>query len=834
MNSRNVVNDTSLVNFPTDLSALDQLDSKEGILSFPFDHIYACHTDTTQLSSSGLRVDKDDVISGRGVGNPKNIFVRNEISTLTENLNGSRNENRQLKELLLLHLDLIQQQSEQILNKEKLLLSLKQENETLKLRLERMDRRVSLQRNNQTSIQNPPPLIHLPPSSQHTIKPLMQTTTSTPQISVSNFADLLVSGEQQNPFLFDTNLIKEETTIAPESFIDRVHDDKVADDFLPELNVATLLGSGITTYSFGNTSQETTAYPNQTITSKSLSSTSTLGTMTGNSYNRSMPRNGRMNQIYKSRGMPRTEKKPPLGRIFNSSVTPKSLDNTFSVNKKSKMIHTYGKSSRNTSTKQPKYMQQAHTESKHADTLAVDPYQLLTDSDSLGETIPKLTLHRTNKNKSKTSSKFGNADNVMQNFFDSSIIGENSSGKAINKIKLNKFNLETQLHTDDLKKDDILDIAKGKSYLLDSDPFKSTSFPDWSDCLVKKESIETSCRDFSYGETVRNLSTHILPSFDNNDFKNIFESDSSLSQCATTAADLLLGSTSVLKEERPLPKKKQRVRTSSLLSSVGQSGGSNKSNASGNVNTRRKRALSNCSSLIPHTLSTETGQGTVRKSSGLNLAPGERVEHGLFKGKVMPTGKKSPPPPLTVNEPYYTSVGDPESWWYSGQEIGCDPEEISCASPVPSSVPSLEVPRWRERPCTSCYSLEGTENLDDEVFNKRHHKQEADERRRKRWDVQRIREQRHVERLRRRQRDGVWGPPAGLNGLANTPPITFLPQPHRDARYIEITESVPVSAFGEILPALPECEFMLPWVGTSKPSKRSKHGMGSKRLKKSR
>jgi male-specific lethal 1 len=32
----------------------------------------------------------------------------------------------------------------------------------------------------------------------------------------------------------------------------------------------------------------------------------------------------------------------------------------------------------------------------------------------------------------------------------------------------------------------------------------------------------------------------------------------------------------------------------------------------------------------------------------------------------------------------------------------------------------------------SCYAMEGTENLDDEVYNKRHSRLENDERRRKR------------------------------------------------------------------------------------------------------
>ena len=44
-------------------------------------------------------------------------------------------ETRQLKELLLLHLDLIQQQSDQLVNKDKLIQNLRQENEMVRLSL---------------------------------------------------------------------------------------------------------------------------------------------------------------------------------------------------------------------------------------------------------------------------------------------------------------------------------------------------------------------------------------------------------------------------------------------------------------------------------------------------------------------------------------------------------------------------------------------------------------------------------------------------------------------------------------------------------------------------
>ena len=46
--------------------------------------------------------------------------------------------------------------------------------------------------------------------------------------------------------------------------------------------------------------------------------------------------------------------------------------------------------------------------------------------------------------------------------------------------------------------------------------------------------------------------------------------------------------------------------------------------------------------------------------------------------------------------------------------------------------------------------MEGTENIEDETFLRRHQKFELDEKRRKRWDIQRMREQRHCEKLRAR------------------------------------------------------------------------------------
>lgn len=75
---------------------IDGRENKEDFLNFPFDHMYACNSDNSDLNSE------------RQAG---------------------ESEVRHLKDLLLLHLDLIQQQSDEIVNKDKFIAQLRQENE---------------------------------------------------------------------------------------------------------------------------------------------------------------------------------------------------------------------------------------------------------------------------------------------------------------------------------------------------------------------------------------------------------------------------------------------------------------------------------------------------------------------------------------------------------------------------------------------------------------------------------------------------------------------------------------------------------------------------------
>lgn len=163
------------------------------------------------------------------------------------------------------------------------------------------------------------------------------------------------------------------------------------------------------------------------------------------------------------------------------------------------------------------------------------------------------------------------------------------------------------------------------------------------------------------------------------------------------------------------------------------------------------------------------------------------------------------------------------------QEPSCLRTEIMYLTKDVSSARSLDspcrdeevlVPNWRLHPVTSCYQMEGTENLDDEVFLKRHQKLEIDERRRKRWDIQRIREQRQNEKLKRGRCEN-----SEQNSNQDGEMHSFCPNPE-DALYLEVSDTVPVCAFGYPVPTFQPCEFSLPWLVTAdnkdKPEKQDK------------
>lgn len=132
MNSRSSVNETNLVNFSADLT-LNQLDTKDGLLSFPFDHIYACHSESSDRRQT-LQLDKEVEISTHCVvGEEREVVVTSntDYTRATNRITTLENQNKKLKDLLVYHLDLIQQQNELIVKREKLYQTLRLENESV-------------------------------------------------------------------------------------------------------------------------------------------------------------------------------------------------------------------------------------------------------------------------------------------------------------------------------------------------------------------------------------------------------------------------------------------------------------------------------------------------------------------------------------------------------------------------------------------------------------------------------------------------------------------------------------------------------------------------------
>ncbi|XP_062492044.1 male-specific lethal 1 homolog isoform X1 [Pezoporus occidentalis] len=136
------------------------------------------------------------------------------------------------------------------------------------------------------------------------------------------------------------------------------------------------------------------------------------------------------------------------------------------------------------------------------------------------------------------------------------------------------------------------------------------------------------------------------------------------------------------------------------------------------------------------------------------------------------------------------------------------PSPLPLREPSPKKEETVAIPSWRDHvvePLRDPDPSDILENLDDSVFSKRHAKLELDEKRRKRWDIQRIREQRILQRLQLRmyKRKGI---------QESEPEVTsFFPEPD-DVESLLITPYLPVVAFGRPLPKLTPQNFELPWL----------------------
>lgn len=246
------------------------------------------------------------------------------------------------------------------------------------------------------------------------------------------------------------------------------------------------------------------------------------------------------------------------------------------------------------------------------------------------------------------------------------------------------------------------------------------------------------------------------------------------------------------------------------------------------VSRQRSRPSSSSRGHRKRARSSDSGTTRSVRASSAESSTRERV--GAARGAATATTRgPSPPPrqPPVKRRPVEAPQLDSSLLWTS-TPYHCFVGQTSPATVSQEETEEkIEVPTWRLHPVASGYSMEGTENLDDEVFGKRHQKLELDERRRKRWDIQRLREQRRTERLLQKQRAAAEGP--GQN--SGSPLTSFFFNP-KNVHYIEVTDALPVVAFGHPVPSFQPEEFSLPWFDTSERERREQSNKVGRRLSK--
>ncbi|KAA0705947.1 Male-specific lethal 1-like 1 [Triplophysa tibetana] len=189
------------------------------------------------------------------------------------------------------------------------------------------------------------------------------------------------------------------------------------------------------------------------------------------------------------------------------------------------------------------------------------------------------------------------------------------------------------------------------------------------------------------------------------------------------------------------------------------------------------------------------------------------------KGRTRRGQAKSPPPPSPPPQEGLCPKEEPQDVSCSGsqeQPYMTTTETCCCHQPPPSpwgdSSPvhedTVPVPSWREsiiEPLGQKEASDIPECLDDSVFLKRHSKLELDEKRRKRWDIQRIREQRMFQRLQQRMNKRKVVQDSEQERCSLHPNL-------EDVKSIMVTPFLPTVACGKPLANLKEENFELPLV----------------------
>ncbi|XP_022096751.1 male-specific lethal 1 homolog isoform X2 [Acanthaster planci] len=130
---------------------------------------------------------------------------------------------------------------------------------------------------------------------------------------------------------------------------------------------------------------------------------------------------------------------------------------------------------------------------------------------------------------------------------------------------------------------------------------------------------------------------------------------------------------------------------------------------------------------------------------------------------------------------------------------------------LPEGQTEVQVPSWRINILSSSNCAEIVEDLEETTFERRHQKYEVAEQKRKRWDIQRVRELREHERLEQKMLRREYG---NWDDVLKT----FYPEPS-DACQLQVSDTIPLVAFGVQVPVAKDGEFELPWFDVNKREK---------------
>lgn len=255
---------------------------------------------------------------------------------------------------------------------------------------------------------------------------------------------------------------------------------------------------------------------------------------------------------------------PDSSKIFDDD---KSVYDRFSVNRKSKMINTYGKSRSSFNTKRTtQFTGSLSDRLQLIDTTPTgeDPYQLGEADMREQSPIPKLMLQKTNHGRMKICTETSESANTARRILNSMA---DTGPKLSNKMKFSqshhdRYNLTNPyMHPSEIKTES---PPPSKTIIVeepDLDIVKTETEIDWRMYNPNKPGNETSLCDFSYGETPSNLASNILPTLDAVDFHELFASES-----AITLGPLTTEEFGIATDISPIDKSKKRVaRTSSLI-----------------------------------------------------------------------------------------------------------------------------------------------------------------------------------------------------------------------------------------------------------------------------